>query len=242
MTSAPDDRLRDPAVRAVRAGPAGRHRPPPLRPQCGGRLMHRELTRMAAELRTEDDARAIVLTAAGTTFSAGGDLGWFPHLRSVEAPGSPPARRADAGARLPRYSLPGRSQPCPGRPSASAPPWRCCATAWSWPTGPRSPIRTSRSVWSQVTEGLRCGRWRWVRPAPSSTSSPAPPSTPMPHWPWGWPPTWCLARRLDDTAMAYADAWRPSRPWPFATRSWRSTSWCARRSSARSTRRPATSC
>ncbi len=48
-------------------------------------LLHGELTRMAARLRAEHDARAIVLTAAGDTFSAGGDLGWFPRLRSVEA-------------------------------------------------------------------------------------------------------------------------------------------------------------
>lgn len=48
-------------------------------------LLHGELTRMAGDLRAELDARAIVLTGAGDAFSAGGDLGWFPQLRSVEA-------------------------------------------------------------------------------------------------------------------------------------------------------------
>jgi enoyl-CoA hydratase len=48
-------------------------------------LLHGELTRMARDLRDEQDARVIVLTAAGDAFSAGGDLGWFPRLRSVEA-------------------------------------------------------------------------------------------------------------------------------------------------------------
>ena len=48
-------------------------------------LLHGELTRMARDLRDEQEARAIVLTAAGDTFSAGGDMEWFPRLRSVEA-------------------------------------------------------------------------------------------------------------------------------------------------------------
>lgn len=47
--------------------------------------LHGELTRMARDLRDEEDARAIVLTAAGDTFSAGGDMDWFPRLRSVDA-------------------------------------------------------------------------------------------------------------------------------------------------------------
>lgn len=48
-------------------------------------LLHGELTRLARDLRDEQEARVIVLTAAGDAFSAGGDLGWFPRLRSVEA-------------------------------------------------------------------------------------------------------------------------------------------------------------
>ena len=48
-------------------------------------LLHAELTRLARDLREETEARAIVLTAAGDAFSAGGDMGWFPRLRSVEA-------------------------------------------------------------------------------------------------------------------------------------------------------------
>lgn len=48
-------------------------------------LLHGELTRMARALREERDVRAIVLTARGDAFSVGGDLGWFPRLRSVEA-------------------------------------------------------------------------------------------------------------------------------------------------------------
>lgn len=85
MTAAPDDGYE--TLRFERSGPILRvvidHPHSDL--NVVDHLLHRELTRMAAELRTEDDARAIVLTAAGATFSAGGDLGWFPHLRSVEA-------------------------------------------------------------------------------------------------------------------------------------------------------------
>jgi enoyl-CoA hydratase len=46
---------------------------------------HHELARLFAELRHEREARAIVLAASGRAFSAGGDFGWFPELRSVEA-------------------------------------------------------------------------------------------------------------------------------------------------------------
>lgn len=48
-------------------------------------LLHHELARLLAELRDETEARVVVLTAAGPVFSAGGDFGWFPQLRSVPA-------------------------------------------------------------------------------------------------------------------------------------------------------------
>jgi enoyl-CoA hydratase len=47
--------------------------------------LHHELTRLFGDLRREREARAIVLAASGRAFSAGGDFGWFPELRSVEA-------------------------------------------------------------------------------------------------------------------------------------------------------------
>jgi enoyl-CoA hydratase len=42
--------------------------------------MHSELARLFRELRRENEARAIVLTAKGKTFSAGGDFGWFSQI------------------------------------------------------------------------------------------------------------------------------------------------------------------
>jgi enoyl-CoA hydratase len=48
-------------------------------------LLHDELARLMADLRDETEARAIVLTGAGRAFSAGGDFGWFPQLRTIEA-------------------------------------------------------------------------------------------------------------------------------------------------------------
>ena len=48
-------------------------------------LLHGELGRLMAELRDEADARAVVLTAAGPIFSAGGDFASFRELRSIEA-------------------------------------------------------------------------------------------------------------------------------------------------------------
>ena len=49
-----------------------------------GRL-HHELGELFRTLQTEREARAIVLVGAGRAFSAGGDMAWFPSLRTVEA-------------------------------------------------------------------------------------------------------------------------------------------------------------
>ena len=43
-------------------------------------LLHGELTRLFAELKREDAARAVLLTGRGRIFSAGGDFDWFPKL------------------------------------------------------------------------------------------------------------------------------------------------------------------
>ena len=48
-----------------------------------GRL-HRELGELFRELKQESTARAVVLTGSGRAFSAGGDMEWFPSLRTVE--------------------------------------------------------------------------------------------------------------------------------------------------------------
>ena len=47
--------------------------------------MHSELARLFRELRRESEARAIVLTARGKTFSAGGDFGWFSQINDGAA-------------------------------------------------------------------------------------------------------------------------------------------------------------
>ncbi|HUO46741.1 MAG TPA: enoyl-CoA hydratase-related protein [Acidimicrobiia bacterium] len=47
-------------------------------------LLHAELTSLFSLLRRERSARAVILTAAGRAFSAGGDYGWFPSLHSME--------------------------------------------------------------------------------------------------------------------------------------------------------------
>ena len=55
--------------------------------------LHHELAELFADLRTERDARAILLTGSKKAFSAGGDFNWFPELRD---PGALDALRADA--------------------------------------------------------------------------------------------------------------------------------------------------
>lgn len=46
--------------------------------------LHRELAEILAELRDQSEARAVLLTARGEAFSAGGDFGWFPELADPE--------------------------------------------------------------------------------------------------------------------------------------------------------------
>ena len=43
-------------------------------------LLHRDLTRLFADLKRETRFRAAILTGEGTAFSAGGDFAWFPTL------------------------------------------------------------------------------------------------------------------------------------------------------------------
>ena len=47
-------------------------------------VLHRELGELFRELKQESTARAVVLTGSGRAFSAGGDMEWFPSLRTVE--------------------------------------------------------------------------------------------------------------------------------------------------------------
>jgi len=55
--------------------------------------LHDDLHRLFPRLQAERDARAIVLTAEGRAFSAGGDFSWFPELQE---PGRLEALRLDA--------------------------------------------------------------------------------------------------------------------------------------------------
>ena len=43
--------------------------------------LHHELTALFPRLQAERDARAVLLTGTGSSFSAGGDFDWFPQLR-----------------------------------------------------------------------------------------------------------------------------------------------------------------
>ena len=47
-------------------------------------LLHEELTRLFADLKREDRARAVVFTGRGPAFSAGGDFAWFPSLDDMQ--------------------------------------------------------------------------------------------------------------------------------------------------------------
>ena len=55
--------------------------------------LHHDLTALFADLRRENEARAVVLTGRGRAFSAGGDFNWFPALQE---PGRLEALRRDA--------------------------------------------------------------------------------------------------------------------------------------------------
>lgn len=46
--------------------------------------LHHDLWELFRTLAAERDARAIVLTGVGRAFSAGGDMSWFPQLRTPE--------------------------------------------------------------------------------------------------------------------------------------------------------------
>jgi len=46
--------------------------------------LHADLAALFARLKRESAARAVVLTGSKRAFSAGGDYGWFPTLRSIE--------------------------------------------------------------------------------------------------------------------------------------------------------------
>ena len=46
-------------------------------------LLHDEFTRLFADLKRENEARAVLLTGAGRAFSAGGDFNWFPTLDNL---------------------------------------------------------------------------------------------------------------------------------------------------------------
>jgi enoyl-CoA hydratase len=74
------------ALRVDRVGPVLRvtihHPTSPL--NAVDDLLHSELTRLFADLKRENSARAILLTAEGRAFSAGGDFKWFPSLDNLE--------------------------------------------------------------------------------------------------------------------------------------------------------------
>ncbi|MEM9746780.1 MAG: enoyl-CoA hydratase-related protein [Actinomycetota bacterium] len=46
--------------------------------------LHADLARLFADLRRVEGVRSIVLTGSGRAFSAGGDMSWFPKLRTPE--------------------------------------------------------------------------------------------------------------------------------------------------------------
>jgi enoyl-CoA hydratase len=48
-------------------------------------VLHHELAALWRGLRRERTARAVLLTGAGRAFCAGGDLAWFPQLRTSDA-------------------------------------------------------------------------------------------------------------------------------------------------------------
>lgn len=48
-------------------------------------VLHHEFGELFRILKREREARAIVLTGEGRAFSAGGDFGWFPQLRTMAA-------------------------------------------------------------------------------------------------------------------------------------------------------------
>ena len=47
--------------------------------------LHAELAELFRTLKTEAEARAVLLTGAGRAFSAGGDMAWLPSLRTTDS-------------------------------------------------------------------------------------------------------------------------------------------------------------
>lgn len=47
--------------------------------------LHRDLAELFRTLKQESSARSVVLTGRGRAFSAGGDMAWFPELRTADA-------------------------------------------------------------------------------------------------------------------------------------------------------------
>jgi enoyl-CoA hydratase len=47
-------------------------------------VLHEELARLFAELKREDEARAVLFTGSAKAFSAGGDFAWFPEFQKPE--------------------------------------------------------------------------------------------------------------------------------------------------------------
>lgn len=48
-------------------------------------MLHHDLGELFRQLKAERQARAVLLIGAGKAFSAGGDMDWFPSLRSIQA-------------------------------------------------------------------------------------------------------------------------------------------------------------
>ena len=52
----------------------------PARRNTVNGAMHRELARIFSDVAMDDEADVVILTGAGDSFSAGGDIGWMQKL------------------------------------------------------------------------------------------------------------------------------------------------------------------